>query len=176
MKRYVLALFVLLLVLLAGGAAYVYFGVYNVAADDPHWRANYWLLQETRNRSIAVRSADLTPPNLRDPKLILKGAGQYAAMCVTCHLAPGQPDTELRLGLYPQPPNLAHAHIAPNRVFWVIKHGLKMSGMPAWGKSHDDATIWSMVAFVQELPSLSPKQYRVMVRRAPPDEDMKMGS
>jgi mono/diheme cytochrome c family protein len=59
--------------------------------------------------------------------------------------------------------------------FWTIKHGIKMSAMPAWGASHDDATIWSMVAFLQRLPDLDAAQYKQMVAAAPPDEDMDMG-
>jgi hypothetical protein len=80
-------------------------------------------------------------------------------------------DSEIRPGLYPQPPNLARASIEADEAFWVIKHGIKMSAMPAWGRTHDDAAIWDMVAFLQQLPHLSPAQYRDIVARAPPDED-----
>jgi len=62
----------------------------------------------------------------------------------------------------------------PRVVFWTIKHGIKMSAMPAWGFSHDDATIWSMVAFVQKLPGMTPAEYKAIVAKAPPDDDMKM--
>jgi hypothetical protein len=58
----------------------------------------------------------------------------------------------------------------------VIKHGIKMSAMPAWGASHDDATIWSMVAFLQKLPGMSAQEYKDIVARAPPDDDMDMGA
>ncbi|WP_244859103.1 c-type cytochrome [Shewanella dokdonensis] len=58
----------------------------------------------------------------------------------------------------------------------MIKHGVKMSAMPAWGFSHDDPTIWSMVAFLMKLPDLSPAQYQELVAKAPPDEDMGEGS
>jgi mono/diheme cytochrome c family protein len=78
--------------------------------------------------------------------------------------------------MYPQPPNLSKIRVDPRDAFWVIKHGVKMSGMPAWGGSHDDATIWSMVAFLQKLPELTPQQYEDMVAKAPPDEDMDMDS
>ncbi len=162
------------LVLLAAGVGFVASGAYDVGADAPHSRLLSWLLQQARDRAIAVRSAHLTPPPLDDPQLILKGAGQYAAMCVSCHLAPGQQNSELRRGLYPQPPALAEQASDPRRAFWIIKHGIKMSAMPAWGASHDDATIWSIVAFLQVLPSLSPAQYQDIVRRAPPDDDMDM--
>ncbi|HUX25656.1 MAG TPA: cytochrome c [Burkholderiales bacterium] len=102
---------------------------------------------------------------------MLKGAGQYAAMCTSCHLAPGMRDSELRQGLYPQPPKLSEISVDSCKAFWVIKHSIKMSGMPAWGTTHVDETIWSMVAFLQKLPGMTPDQYRKIVAKAPPDED-----
>jgi len=89
-------------------------------------------------------------------------------------LTPGMHGSELRVGLYPQPPDLSRQHVDPRVAFWVIKHGIKMSAMPAWGSSHDDATIWSMVAFLQKLPAMTPDQYKAMVAKAPPDDDMDM--
>ena len=159
---------------IVGVGAFVYSGIYNIGADDHHTRPVYALIQTLRKRSIERRSKDLTVPNLDDPQLILKGAGQYAAMCTGCHLAPGMADSEIRPGLYPQPPELSKFKSDPREAFWVIKHGIKMSAMPAWGGSHDDATIWSMVAFLQKLPELKPSQYKDIVARAPPDEDMDM--
>ena len=132
-------------------------------------------MQALRERSIEHHAQDIKVPKLDDPQLILKGAGQYAAMCTGCHLAPGMVDSEIRPGLYPQPPELSKFRPDPREAFWVIKHGIKMSAMPAWGFSHDDPTIWSMVAFLQKLPDLSPQQYKDMVAKAPPDEDMEMG-
>jgi len=109
--------------------------------------------------------------------LILKGAGQYAAMCTSCHLEPGVKNSELREGMYPQPPNLSLVHVDPQDAFWIIKHGIKMSAMPAWGMAgHDDLTIWSMVAFIETLPGMTPAQYKAIVARAPPDDDMGGGA
>lgn len=158
--------------LLLGVALFVYSGRYNMGADAPHWPATLDLITTLRDRSIAAHSADLQAPDLRDLALISQGAGHYAAMCVDCHLAPGVANSEIRPGLYPQPPNLAQVRIAPRIAFWAIKHGIKMSAMPAWGASHDDATIWSMVAFLQELPDLDAAQYQQIVAAAPPDEDV----
>ena len=160
------------LILIVGGAAFVYSGLYNIGADAPHTRQVFAVLQTLRERSIQAHAANLVVPDLNDETLILKGAGQYAAMCTECHLKPGQRDSEIRPGLYPQPPNLTQAHIDPREAFWVIKHGIKMSAMPAWGGSHDDTTIWSMVAFLQKLPGLTPQQYKDIVAKAPPDDDM----
>jgi len=146
-------------------------GAYNIGADSPHWPVTSALIDGLRERSIEVRAEGIKVPDLKDPKLVLKGAGQYAAMCVECHLAPGKENSELRKGLYPQPPNLSRGQVEPDEAFWVIKHGIKMTAMPAWGTTHDDATIWSMVAFLQKLPTLSPGQYKEIVAKAPPDLD-----
>lgn len=170
-RKWLLGTLLLLLAVMAAGGAFVWFGVYDVGADAPHTRPMLVLMQTLRERSIHVRAQGLTPPDLQDPKRVLAGAGHYAAMCTGCHLAPGAPDSEIRPGLYPLPPNLSQQRVDPRDAFWVIKHGVKMSAMPAWGRTHDDATIWDMVAFVQQLPHLSPAQYKAIVARAPPDED-----
>lgn len=173
-KRLVITIVILALIGVISAGAFIYSGVYNIGADEPHNGTVFSVLQTLRARSIAVHAHSVKVPDLEDPNLILKGAGQYAAMCTQCHLAPGMKDSEIRPGLYPQPPNLAMLRVAPAEAFWVIKHGIKMSAMPAWGSSHDDATIWSMVAFLQRLPSLSPQQYKEIVAKAPPDDDMDM--
>jgi mono/diheme cytochrome c family protein len=152
-------------VLAIAGAGLVYSGIINVAADEPHSSAIEALLQVTRERSIAIRARDLEVPDLDDEELIRSGAGNYHAMCIGCHLAPEMPATELSQGLYPAPPNLAERGTAgdPGATFWVIKHGIKASGMPAWGKSMGDDYIWGMVAFIERLPQLDAGQYRSLV-------------
>lgn len=168
----------LLLVVLIGTLlvlAFVWSGLYNVGADDQHTRPVMMLMETLRDRSIEARSRDIAVPNLQDPELVLKGAGQYAAMCTGCHLAPGMEESEIRPGLYPQPPDLSKTRVDPKVAFWAIKHGIKMTAMPAWGTSHDDPTIWSMVAFLQELPDMTPSRYKAIVAKAPPDEDMEGG-
>jgi mono/diheme cytochrome c family protein len=117
-----------------------------------------------RDRSIAVRAKDVQVPPLGDQTLVASGAEDYAAMCAACHLAPGVERSEIRVGLYPQPPDLTkHIGATPAEQFWVVKHGIKMSAMPAWGKTHDDQSIWGIVAFLQKLPGLTPEQYRTLV-------------
>ncbi len=75
-------------------------------------------------------------------------------------LALGLPETEIRQGLLPKPPNLSLSRVDAAQAFWVIKHWIKASAMPAWGKTHSDELVWNMVAFMQRLPDMSPEQYR----------------
>ena len=153
---------------------WAYSGLYDMGADRHHLPLTSRLIAALRDRSIATHSKTIEPPDLNDASLVLKGAGQYASMCTGCHLAPGMKDTEMRPGLYPLPPNLSRVRVDPKAAFWVIKHGVKMSAMPAWGASHDDAAIWSIVAFVQKLPMLDAAGYKAIVAKAPPDEEMEM--
>jgi mono/diheme cytochrome c family protein len=95
---------------------------------------------------------------------IVAGADRYATLCVGCHLAPGVTKSALSLGLYPHPPNLAQQVVPETqRAFWVVKHGIKMSAMPAWGKSLSDEQIWEIVAFVRKLPAMSEKTYQQLL-------------
>ena len=157
---------ILAIVLLIGAVALAaYAGLYNVAADEPHWAITERVLALVRERSIEARAGRLTVPDLLDERRIRIGAAQYAEMCESCHLAPGVEDTELRKGLNPRPPELARAHHDPRHAFWVIKHGIKATGMPAWGPTHDDGTLWSVVAFLQKLPGLDAAGYRQLTAR-----------
>lgn len=168
MKALTIGLIAVGLVLLAG-FGFVYSGIFNVAADEPHWSITLRVMEATREHSIASRARKVgIPPTLADPQRIATGAEEYEEMCTGCHLAPGMQESEIRAGLYPKPPNLAqHGNRrSPAEAFWIIKHGLKMTGMPAWGMTHDDQTIWSMVAFLQRLPELPHAQYKELIAQA----------
>jgi mono/diheme cytochrome c family protein len=164
----------LLLAVLAG--VFISSGVYNIGADAPHSKIVSGALEELRERAISRRARDLTPPaDLNDPKRIAAGAGLYNEMCTGCHLGPGLERSELSQGLYPPAPELAHGDdLSPAEQFWVIKHGVKLTAMPAWGKTHNDQLIWDMVAFVRRLPELNAQQYRLAVASAPESHDEMM--
>ena len=161
-----------LLVLVVAAAIGIYAGLYNIAADVPHTQPVYWLLETVRNRSVASRARDIVVPNdLNDPNLISRGAGQY--LCSGCHLAPGMKRTEISRGLYPRAPELRRkTDLTPAEQFWIVKHGVKMTGMPAWGVTHDDDLLWDVVAFVHKLPELTPEQYETLVKNAPKHEEI----
>jgi mono/diheme cytochrome c family protein len=165
-----------LLAVIGGASLLVYAGIYNVAADIPHTQPIFWLMTTVRERSIAVRATGaVVPPDLADPKRIAAGAGQYAEMCSGCHLAPGMKRTEISQGLYPRAPELRRgSNLTPAEEFWVVKHGVKMTGMPAWGVTHNDALLWDVVAFLRKLPELTADQYQTLVKSAPRTHDEMM--
>ena len=161
---------------LLAGWLLIDFGAYNVAADAPHTAPVFWLMNAIRSHSIAARSQEIkVPAGFGAPAQVSAGAGLYADMCSGCHLAPGMEKTEISQGLYPAAPELSHpTGLAPQEEFWIIKHGVKMTGMAAWGKTHSDTLIWDMVAFLQKLPGLTPQQYQALVKSAPADHDEMM--
>jgi len=163
----------LVLLSMATSLAFAFSGFYDVGADHPESAFSRWLLTTTRDHSIDRQAAGITVPPLTDPKLVDEGFEHYHEMCTGCHLAPGMDSSEIHAGLDPQPPVLAELvpHRSPARLFWVIKHGVKMTGMPAWGSTHDDQMIWAMVAFLERLPTLSPAEYHAMEQRLKGDPD-----
>ena len=164
------------IVVLGLGALLVYAGAYNIAADSPHSGPVFSVLNLVRQRSVAVRAGGIAvPADLTEPARIAAGAGMYNEMCSGCHLGPGTERTEISLGLYPRAPDFSRGiPLTPAEEFWAIKHGIKMSGMAAWGPTHNDKLIWDMVAFLQKLPNLSPVQYQLAIKSAPKDHDEMM--
>lgn len=153
----------LILTGLAGAGLFAACGIYNIAADTPHLSLTRQFVGYVRQRSIAVRAASIVAPDLTNKQMIAEGASDYEAMCTGCHLAPGMAENEMRPGMNPKPPVLASVPaLAPTTQFWIIKHGIKMTGMSAWGVTHSDEEIWNMVAFLQRLPTLSAQQYRAL--------------
>nr|NUR36675.1 cytochrome c [Sphingomonas sp.] len=174
--RLLTSVLIVLLVFAAVVGAVVYLGFYNIGADAPHSRFVYSALEELRARSIASHARDVAvTAKLEDPKRIAAGAGLYAEMCTGCHLGPGVERSELSQGLYPAAPELARGDdLSPAEQFWTIKHGVKLTAMPAWGKTHNDELIWDMVAFIRQMPKMSLAQYKAAVASAPESHEEMM--
>lgn len=149
--------------LLAVGFAYS--GVYDVGASNPHSRLVHWFLTTTSQASIERQSRGIEVPDLDDEALIFAGINDFNSMCVACHGAPGKNPEAVGQGLNPAAPDLAKsaANLKPAELFWVTKHGIRMTGMPAWGATHDDQAIWPVVAFLTKLPDLDQSSYQEML-------------
>ena len=163
--RILASLLIAMLVLVIGVSALIYAGLYDVAATEPHWPVTTWLLETARTRSVKVHSAGIQVPlGLDDPAKVLLGVDHYAAHCAVCHGAPGVPKGAIAQGLYPRPPDLAKTAplYSPADLFWIVKHGIKMTGMPGWS-DHSDDELWATVAFLEKLPGMSEQDYASLV-------------
>jgi hypothetical protein len=172
MKKIVRVLaFIGLLAILAGvgTAVFLFGGHYNVAAIQPDPAIVDWALQRVRMASVARHAGVTGPVTLDDPVIVQAGARAYANRgCPICHGAPGVTWQKFSEGLNPSPPDLAEAgkQREPAQIFWVIKNGIKMTGMPGFGATGvEDKEIWSMVAFVKKLPGVSEAEFKAWSAR-----------
>jgi mono/diheme cytochrome c family protein len=151
-------------VVASGGAAIVLLGGYDVAATEPHLRATVWVLDTAMRNSVRVRSEHLDVPPLEDVQRIAAGAAVYRQQCETCHGGPGVAPAPFALGMVPAPANLAYTarEWRPRALFWVIKQGIKMTGMPAWEYRLSDDQIWSVVAFLPAMAHMQPVEYAAL--------------
>ncbi len=152
----------LLAALTAGaGVAVIYSGAYNVGATTQHWQPVYSLLETTMRYSVRLRARAIEPPDLDEPQRITRGAALFRDKCVQCHGAPGVAQGDIGKSMQPLPGPLVDARQRWNarELYWITRHGIKMSGMPAWQLRLDDAQLWDVVAFVRRLPDLTPQAY-----------------
>ena len=154
---------------LIAGALVLYTGAYDVAATQPHWRLTNWLLHTELHQSVARQARNVHAPPLDDTAFIERGLALYRGNCVPCHGAPGIAPDAFALGLLPPPANLALTarEWLPAELYWVVRHGVKATGMPAWAYRLSDPDLWAIVAFLRRLPDLSPVDYAERVRLHP---------
>jgi len=158
------------------GALVVYGGFYNVAATTQHVQPVYSLLETAMKYSVRLRARNIEAPDLQDPERIRRGAALFHGKCVQCHGAPGVAQNDIGKSMQPVPGPLVDAlqRWRPREIYWITRHGIKMSGMPAWQFRLDDAQLWDVVAFVQRLPELTPQAYAGAIQDAPPPASLSM--
>lgn len=138
-----------------------YSGLYNVAASAGHapWIDRFLALG--MRRSVIMHSLSVERPELDSPGLVRLGAGHFHVGCGNCHGSPSAPGNPIYEGMLPAPPDLTR-HIerwSDEQLFWIVRHGLKYAGMPAWSGAQRDDEIWAVVAFLRELPALDQSAY-----------------
>jgi len=152
------------IVIAIAAAVYFFGGFYSVAGtqDDP--AIVKWVLVNVRTASINRHATDASPIPLDNPANIQAGARAFQARgCWNCHGGPGVEWAKFSEGLRPDPPDLKDVvnDRRPNELFWVIKNGINMTGMPSFGKIEvPDQEIWTIVAFLKKLPSVSDADYK----------------
>lgn len=160
-------------VAIIGGLLFLASGVYNIAADQPHFALAHWTLEAVKNRSVQFRGGGETAPNLREASLVRKGLVLYRKNCEPCHGAPGVAEQQLGRGINPKPPPLAVAvnDWTNSELFWITSHGLKMSGMPAFDAQLSDGDRWAIVALLRRIAFLSPAEYKQLAAAADQKDD-----
>jgi mono/diheme cytochrome c family protein len=165
MRTVILTLLVTGILLVVGAFTFIYAGVYDVSATRGHWPVTYWAMETTRVQSVKAHAEGIAPPpGLMEEARVGGGTEHFAAHCASCHGAPGVPRGDIANGLYPRPADLADSakRYTPSELFWIVKNGIKMSGMPSWA-DHSDEELWGTVAFIEKLPGMSEADYAKLV-------------
>ena len=146
----------------AGGAAFIRSGLYDISATDQHLPPVYWAIEMAMKYSVERRGRRVQVPPLGAPEQVARGLALYRVHCAQCHGAPGVAPEPFALGMTPLPAPMVQTgrEWPAEQIFWVVKHGIKMTGMPAWEFRLSEADLWAVVAAVQRLPSYSPEEYR----------------
>lgn len=174
MKKIVLSVVLTFVVIIGAMLIYIYSGSYNVSQLVPHNSLTKWAISTTMHHSIDKRLKGIEVPLMNDSAMLAEGFVHYNEMCVTCHGGPGVSPDELAKGLYPQPPKFYKSTDMPDtaEAFWIIKNGIKMTSMPAYGPTHSDEKIWAMTDFLlTKLNKMSPEEYQSWVHKYSKKED-----
>src|SRR5262245_18280996 len=170
--RFILGFLAALAAVVVAALAITYSGSYNVAANVPDAAIVKWFLATNMERSVMNHARGIKAPAQLTDEQARQGFRIYKETCVHCHGAPGKDAGDIGKGLNPEPPYLPDTVGRRTRAlfFWIIKNGIKMTGMASYGAVHNDDEIWALVAFVQLLPKMTEEQY-VKMEQAPGGSD-----
>ena len=160
----------LTLALLAGvlvGAVVLKAGWYDIGATRQHGQLVHTVLEQGMRESVRHHARAVTVPALTAPQQIRRGAALYRDACAHCHGGPGFAQSDWGKSMQPVPGPLVDAtrRWTAGELYWITRHGIKMSGMPAWEYHLANEDLWAVVAFVQQLPALTPKAYDEITAR-----------
>ena len=165
MRRWLRAWAALLGLAALAGVLVLVSGIVPIKASSGHWAITSWMLNFAKSRSVATHSIGIQAPDLSDSDLVLKGAGPYHVNCAPCHGSPELRYPVVARQMTPFPPYLPHSvhKWEPQELFYMVKHGIKFTGMPAWPAQDRDDEVWAVVAFLMRLPEMDQAQYRDLV-------------
>ena len=173
MKRVLWTLAIAFALGILGTLAVMYLGLYNVAASNGEGGFTAWMLGTTMDHSVRSHAAGMSVPKLEDSSLVDEGFDHYKEMCIACHSSPAGGQSETGVGLNPPAPELSDAakDWTAGELYWIVKNGVKMTGMPAYGPTHSERELWGIVAFLQKLKGMNASEYKTFVSAHPAPED-----
>jgi mono/diheme cytochrome c family protein len=153
MGKFVAGVIIGVLVIACGAYVYIHYGFIDMRADQPVMAVEHFYLAGAMDR-YAERYA----PKARNPmpptdETLVAGVRIYNSNCVFCHGGPERPISELGRGLFPKAPQFLQdvPDMPEEQNFWITKHGIARTGMPAWDKTLSDNDIWKVVTLLSRF-------------------------
>ncbi len=167
MKRRLIELAILIATLSVLGVIVLVSGIVPIKASSGHWPITRWTLEFASERSVGLHSSGSKVPPLDERGMVPLGAATFDSNCRWCHGAPGFQQPPVAAQMTPHPPNLSEAVGSwdDEELFYILKHGIKFTGMPAWPTQKREQEIWPVVAFLRELPNMDAARYANLVER-----------
>jgi mono/diheme cytochrome c family protein len=175
MRPFLVGLLSGVVVLTLGAFCYVRFGFVDPGADGPVSELEEGIAMPSLDASVARHAANTKNPiDFNDGNLIA-GMKVYQADCASCHGDVNQSQSRLAQALYPRAPQFVEdpPDMPENHNFYIIQHGIRMSGMPAWSQLLTEQQMWEVTTFLchmHELPPAVSKEWRI-VAASPAGDD-----
>lgn len=144
-----------------GGLAFIYSGLFEVEASKPHSWLVDWTTKTTMTHSVRRHVIGIEAPAAATSGQVIDGFCQFEKHCVACHGAPAVSRESWANGMTPDPPYLVDARSKwrPRELYWIVRNGIKMTGMPAWEREMSQRQTWDVVAFLGAMPKLPSGTY-----------------
>ncbi|MEO5924649.1 MAG: c-type cytochrome [Bryobacteraceae bacterium] len=122
-----------------------------------------YLARRLRSLASEPGAKDLKNPIEATPLTVAEARDHFADHCATCHGNQGDGKTQISTGLYPPAPDMRTGEtqdLSDGELFYIIKNGIRFTGMPGWGGSDEDN--WKLVLFIRHLPKIQPVEIEFM--------------
>lgn len=163
MKNFFYGIVFTIVVILAGSFFIAKRGYIDFAADNPPSSIERHFAQAAVDASTDRHAPELKNPITPTEENLAAGAQLYLNHCAGCHGIPSNADTQFGRSFNPPvPPFFKDSPDMPeNQNFYVIQHGTRWTGMPAWNKTLTEAQIWQIVTFLSHIEKLPPAASKV---------------
>src|SRR6266571_7726275 len=140
---------------------------YGFSARDQPTAAEAFFARRMRHLAVPRSARETKNPIPRTPEVLTEARAHFADHCALCHGNDGRGRTEIGQHLYPKTPDMASSatqSLSDGEFFYVIKNGVRLTGMPAWGEDTPEADqeSWKLVHFIRHLPRITDEELREM--------------
>lgn len=165
-RGFIAGIIVSVVVAFIAGYALLQSGFIPANADGKPGGLELWAASTSLNATLRSQAPKGPNPVALSDANLIDGITLYGQHCAICHgtAAGASSASPVAKGLYPAPPQLADEGVEddPEGVsYWKIKHGIRLTGMPAWGRSLSDRQIWALALFLKHMDKLPPNAQRV---------------